>query len=146
MRATSLSGTNRIQNEIEDKLWLSLCSSYMFDTGLAIHEIGKIEKDNTISYVNGYITFTLYSRIVQLKYSKANDEYDVRLKIGISSESFMKLGLYLIQEFLLFKMISGISMPRIAFTKTLDFCCRSKKMQTQAKSNCMTNLYSFRNK
>lgn len=61
---------------------------------MAIHEIGKIEKDNTISHVNGYITFTLYSRIVQLKYSKANDEYDVRLKIGRSSQSFMKLGFY----------------------------------------------------
>lgn len=39
--------------------------------------------------VKGYITFTLYSRIVQIKYTKTDKvEYDVRLKIGISSETF----------------------------------------------------------
>lgn len=58
----------------------------MFDTGMAIHENGKIDKDNTMQFVKGYITFTFYSRIVQLKYSKTrNADYDVQLRIGWSS-------------------------------------------------------------
>lgn len=81
----------------------SLGSSYIFDTGLAIHENGKIEEDNTISNVKGYITFTLYSRIVQLKYTKTRKaEYDVQLKIGISSETLILFSVLLNELYSLF--------------------------------------------
>lgn len=67
----------------ENQAFIEFGLSYMFDTGVAIHENGKIDRDNTVLFVKGYITFTLYSRIVQLKYSKTRDAaYDVQLRIG----------------------------------------------------------------
>lgn len=66
--------------------WTIVDYSYIFDTGVAIDETGKLDRDGIFSFIKGRITFGLYGRVIQLEYTttdKTDHEYDVLLEIGM---------------------------------------------------------------
>lgn len=51
--------------------------SYVFSTGAAICEVGKLNDDNSVSIIEGLITFNLTDRIVHLNYTANATVYNV---------------------------------------------------------------------
>lgn len=57
--------------------------SYLFSTEMAIRENGKLDVDNSVSSIDGYISFNLSDRILHFNYTANATTYDVVLGIQL---------------------------------------------------------------